>query len=47
MDRNEPGKLVAARKSSPLLIGIGKKEFPVASDATPIVEHTKNVVYLN
>lgn len=47
MDRNEPGKLVAARKSSPLLIGIGDKEFLVASDATPIVEHTKNVVYLN
>ena len=37
MDRNEPGKLVAARKSSPLLIGIGDKEFLVASDATPIV----------
>lgn len=47
MDRMEPGKLVAARKSSPLVIGIGKNEFLIASDATPIVEHTKNVVYLN
>jgi len=47
MDREDPNKLVAARKSSPLVIGIGKDEFLVASDATPIVEHTKNVVYLN
>lgn len=47
MDRNDPKKIVAARKSSPLLIGIGEHEFLVASDATPIVEHTKNVVYLN
>ena len=47
MDREDPNKLVAARKSSPLVIGIGENEFLVASDATPIVEHTKNVVYLN
>jgi glutamine---fructose-6-phosphate transaminase (isomerizing) len=47
MDREDPTKLVAARKSSPLVIGIGKNEFFVASDATPIVEHTKEVVYLN
>ncbi|MCB0527648.1 MAG: glutamine--fructose-6-phosphate transaminase (isomerizing) [Saprospiraceae bacterium] len=47
MDRQDPHKLVAARKSSPLVIGVGKDEFLVASDATPIVEHTKNVVYLN
>ena len=47
MDRQDPHKLVAARKSSPLVIGVGKNEFLVASDATPIVEHTKNVVYLN
>lgn len=46
MDRNAPDKLVAARKSSPLVIGVGKNEFLVGSDATPIVEHTKNVVYL-
>ncbi len=47
MDAEDPGKIVAARKSSPLVIGIGKGEFLIASDATPIVEHTKNVVYLN
>ncbi|MBU6342703.1 MAG: glutamine--fructose-6-phosphate transaminase (isomerizing) [Bacteroidetes bacterium] len=47
MDREDPNKLVAARKSSPLVIGVGEDEFLVASDATPIVEHTKNVVYLN
>lgn len=47
MDRDDPNKLVAARKSSPLVLGIGENEFLIASDATPIVEHTKNVVYLN
>ncbi|MEZ4941246.1 MAG: glutamine--fructose-6-phosphate transaminase (isomerizing) [Saprospiraceae bacterium] len=47
MDREDPNKLVAARKSSPLVLGIGKNEFLIASDATPIVEHTKKVVYLN
>jgi glucosamine--fructose-6-phosphate aminotransferase (isomerizing) len=47
MDRNDPDLLVAARKSSPLVIGIGEEEFLIASDATPIVEHTKQVVYLD
>ncbi len=47
MDKKEPGKLVAARKQSPLVIGIGEGEYFVASDATPLVEHTKKVVYLN
>ncbi len=47
MDRDDPKKIVAARRSSPLVIGIGKNEFLVGSDATPIVEHTKKVVYLN
>jgi glucosamine--fructose-6-phosphate aminotransferase (isomerizing) len=46
MDRDDPAKIVAARKSSPLVIGIGKNEILIGSDATPIVEHTKNVVYL-
>lgn len=47
MSTNEPGTLVAARKSSPLVIGIGTEgDFYLASDATPIVEYTKNVVYL-
>lgn len=47
MSKDEPDKLIAARKGSPLVIGIGDKEFFLASDATPIVEYTKNVVYLN
>ncbi|MCS7035638.1 MAG: glutamine--fructose-6-phosphate transaminase (isomerizing) [Saprospiraceae bacterium] len=47
MDRDDPDLLVAARKSSPLVIGIGEEEFFIASDATPIVEHTKQVVYLD
>jgi glucosamine--fructose-6-phosphate aminotransferase (isomerizing) len=38
--------MIAARKGSPLVVGIGENEFLVASDATPIVEHTKKVVYL-
>lgn len=48
MCKDAPMKLVAARKSSPLVVGIGKEnDFYVASDATPIVEYTKQVVYLN
>ena len=47
MDANNPDQLIAARKSSPLVIGIGENgEYHVASDATPIVEYTSNVVYL-
>jgi glutamine---fructose-6-phosphate transaminase (isomerizing) len=47
IDRKDPDTMVAARKSSPLVIGIGDNgEHFIASDATPIVEHTKNVVYL-
>ena len=49
MDRQNPEKIVVARKSSPLVIGIGEgnKEFFLASDALPIVEYTKQMVYLN
>jgi glucosamine--fructose-6-phosphate aminotransferase (isomerizing) len=47
ISKENPDLLIAARKGSPLVIGIGEEEFFVASDATPIVEHTKNVVYLN
>lgn len=47
IDKHEPDKLIVARKGSPLVIGIGEKEFYVASDATPIVEYTRDVVYLN
>ncbi|MBZ4219605.1 MAG: glutamine--fructose-6-phosphate transaminase (isomerizing) [Chlorobium sp.] len=43
----EPDKIVVARKGSPLVIGIGEGEFFIASDAAPIVEHTKKVVYLD
>jgi len=43
----EPNKLIAARKGSPLVIGIGKDEFFVASDASPIIEYTQEVVYLD
>lgn len=46
IDKARPQELVLARKSSPLVIGIGDGEFFIASDATPIVEYTKNVVYL-
>ena len=44
---DEPNKLVAARHGSPLVIGIGNEEYFVASDASPIVEHTRNVIYLD
>jgi len=47
MSSDEPDQLIAARKGSPLVIGVGKGEYFVASDATPIVEYTKNVIYLN
>jgi glucosamine--fructose-6-phosphate aminotransferase (isomerizing) len=47
MSSDEPDLLIAARKGSPLVIGVGKGEYFIASDATPIVEYTKNVIYLN
>jgi glutamine---fructose-6-phosphate transaminase (isomerizing) len=47
IDKNLPDTLIAAKKGSPLVIGIGDKEFFIASDATPIIEYTKNVVYLD
>lgn len=43
----EPGKIVAARKGSPLIIGVGDGEYVVASDAAAIVQHTTQVIYLN
>lgn len=46
--KDDPDKLIAARKSSPLVVGIGKDgDFYLASDATPIVEYTKSVVYMD
>ncbi len=47
MDVREPDTLVAARKGSPMVIGIADDGFYVASDASPIIEYTKNVVYLD
>lgn len=46
LDRNNPDEMVAARKGSPLVVGIGEDEFFLASDATPIVEFTDKVVYV-
>jgi len=46
LDRENPDRLIAARKGSPLVIGVGQGEYFIASDATPIIEYTKNVVYL-
>ena len=47
MDEENPDQLIAARKGSPMVIGVGHGEYFIASDATPIVEYTKNVIYLN
>jgi glutamine---fructose-6-phosphate transaminase (isomerizing) len=47
IDKNDPDTLIAARKGSPLVIGIGKNEHFLASDASPIIEYTKEVVYVN
>jgi len=47
LDRENPDTLIAARKGSPLVIGIGKGEHFLASDASPIIEYTKEVVYIN
>jgi glucosamine--fructose-6-phosphate aminotransferase (isomerizing) len=45
--RDEPNMLIAARKGSPLVIGVGDNEYFVASDATPIIEYTNSVIFLN
>jgi glucosamine--fructose-6-phosphate aminotransferase (isomerizing) len=47
IDQDTPDTLIAARKGSPLVIGIGKNEHFLASDASPIIEYTKEVVYVN
>lgn len=47
IDRENPDQLIAARKGSPLVIGLGEEEYFIASDASPIVEYTRNVIYLN
>ena len=47
IDKDNPNVLIAARKGSPLVLGVGKDEFLVGSDATPIVEYTDRVIYLD
>lgn len=47
IEKNNPDTIIAARKGSPLVIGIGKGEHFLASDASPIIEYTKEVVYVN
>jgi glucosamine--fructose-6-phosphate aminotransferase (isomerizing) len=47
MSADEPGKIVVARKGSPVLLGLGDGEFFVASDASAVLEYTRSVVYLN
>ena len=46
IEKNQPDIIVAARKGSPLVVGIGEDEFFLASDATPIIEYTDQVVYI-
>lgn len=46
ISQEEPNQLIGAKKGSPMVVGVGDDEFFIASDATPIIEHTKNVVYL-
>ncbi|MFD2246675.1 glutamine--fructose-6-phosphate transaminase (isomerizing) [Pontibacter ruber] len=47
LSKEDPNQLVAARKGSPLVVGVGEGEFFLASDATPIIEYTSDVVYVN
>ncbi|PWL30130.1 glutamine--fructose-6-phosphate transaminase (isomerizing) [uncultured Roseivirga sp.] len=47
LDKDNPDLVIAARKGSPLVVGLGKDEFFLASDATPIIEYTNEVVYLD
>src|SRR4029079_5350803 len=47
LSEDEPNQLIAARKGSPLVIGVGKNEYFLASDVTPIIEYTNEVIYVN
>lgn len=47
LDKRNPDQIIAARKGSPLVLGIGNDEFFIASDASPIIEYTQQVIYLN
>ena len=46
IDKHNPNRLIAARKGSPLVIGVGENEFYIGSDATPLIEYTNKVIYL-
>jgi glutamine---fructose-6-phosphate transaminase (isomerizing) len=47
LSQDEPNEIIAARKGSPMVLGVGDNEYFIASDASPIVEYTKNVIFLN
>lgn len=47
VNKDEPNFLIGARKGSPMVLGIGENEHFIASDAAPLIEYTKNVIYLN
>lgn len=47
ISKNDPAKLIGARKGSPMVVGIGENEYFIASDASPIIEYTRDVTYLN
>lgn len=47
LDKNNPNQMIAARKQSPLVVGVGENEFFLGSDASPIIEYTDKVVYLD
>ena len=47
LDKDDPDQIIAARKSSPLVVGIGEEEFFLGSDASPIIEYTDKVIYLD
>lgn len=47
LDKDDPDQIIAARKSSPLVVGIGENEFFLGSDASPIIEYTDKVIYLD
>ncbi|MCB9308720.1 MAG: glutamine--fructose-6-phosphate transaminase (isomerizing) [Lewinellaceae bacterium] len=47
IDKNDPNIMVGARKSSPLVLGVGEDEYFLASDASPIIKYTNKVIYLN
>jgi len=47
LSKRDPDLLIGAKKGSPMVVGVGENEYFIASDATPIVEYTRNVVYIN